>query len=79
MKKLMWLWLALLLVLVIGCNDTIQKEVKLINDGVDVEIKKIALERREPFDACIANGGVPIQAWFNDSILGDCKFPPNSN
>ena len=26
------------------------------------------------FEACIEAGGVPIQPWFNASVLGDCVW-----
>ena len=29
----------------------------------------------DAWQACINAGGVPIQSWYNESILSDCKFP----
>ena len=28
------------------------------------------------FKACIESGGVPLQAWFNEKVLGDCVYKP---
>lgn len=28
------------------------------------------------FKACIESGGVPMQAWFNEKVLGDCVYKP---
>ena len=31
------------------------------------------------FQACLDSGGVPIQSWFNEKILGDCIYKPVGN
>lgn len=31
------------------------------------------------FKACIETGGVPLQAWFNEKVLGDCIYKPVTN
>lgn len=28
------------------------------------------------FKACVDSGGVPIQSWYDEKVLGDCKYRP---
>jgi hypothetical protein len=28
------------------------------------------------FQMCIDSGGVPLQSWFNEEVLGDCIYKP---
>ena len=36
--------------------------------------KELKEREKQSWQACINQGGVPIQSWFNENILGDCKF-----
>ena len=62
-KTALLLVLAWSALLVAGCSD---------NDELYANNKKA-------FQACLDSGGVPIQSWFNENILGDCIYKPASN
>jgi len=34
---------------------------------------------KKAFQACLDSGGVPIQSWFNEKIIGDCIYKPDGN
>ena len=40
------------------------------------ENPEFAANNRAAFKACIDTGGVPVQAWFNEKVLGDCIYKP---
>ena len=40
------------------------------------ENPEFAANNRVAFKACIDTGGVPVQAWFNEKVLGDCIYKP---
>jgi protein involved in sex pheromone biosynthesis len=62
MKRTILLLVALICLLVSGCSDAKQDQ---------IEHKKRSLEA---WQVCIDKGGVPIQSWHSEYVLGDCKF-----
>lgn len=51
---------ALIALLVAGCGEN----------------PEFQANNRAAFKACIDTGGVPVQAWFNEKVLGDCIYKP---
>lgn len=46
-----------------GCSD-------------DQKSARMYAANEEARKACLTNGGVPLQSWFNAEILGDCVYKP---
>jgi hypothetical protein len=44
--------------------------------GCSKEDKNFNANNKKAFDACINSGGVPLQAWFNEKVLGGCIYKP---
>ena len=49
-----------LMLFITGCETDLQ-----------IETKK---RQKQAWDACLEKGGVPLQSWFSDTVLADCKF-----
>ena len=49
------------MLIICGCEET--ERTKRLRERNDAAWK-----------ACIDAGGVPIQSWFSEEVLGDCKF-----
>lgn len=60
MKRTM-LFLVAFICLLVGCSEDKRQD----------EHKRRSLEA---WKACLDKGGVPIQSWHNEYVLGDCKF-----
>jgi len=35
---------------------------------------ELQANNKRAFEACLKTGGVPIQSWMNEEILGDCIY-----
>ena len=49
----------------------------LLIAGCSNEQKALEFKQRNDtaFKACVDSGGVPMQSWFNETVLSDCIFP----
>lgn len=62
-KSAKMLAVCLTVLLVAGCNDNAE----------------LYANNKKAFQACLDSGGVPVQSWFNEKILGDCIYKPAGN
>lgn len=40
----------------------------------DKERREQKVRNASAWKACLDAGGVPIQSWYSEEIMGDCKF-----